>query len=241
MAEKRRRGRPKGTGIDDVRRLQDIARLLVVEPGLKPTTAIRSLGHSNPSVIRRLRDKLSADFDRLIATARRDLGITVTGLAPAPAFPHKATPSGHVVAHKQAEQGNAPRLQVTRKSIPLPGTASRQTGYTPETHDRDGGTAAYAPSPAASARNRPQLTVVARAPVVSSAKTVAQPAPRPDEALYVDKTLHAAAVAMRDHLQLCKQVAHVPGIAAFIRQQMFLTELILGVGIESLPPSSTRH
>lgn len=52
-----RRGRPKGSGIDDSTRLEAIARLLATNPDMKPTTAIKSLGVSDPSIIRRLRDK----------------------------------------------------------------------------------------------------------------------------------------------------------------------------------------
>lgn len=54
---KARRGRPKGTGIDDKTRLETIARLLADDPSLKPTTAIKSIGITDPSAIRRLRDK----------------------------------------------------------------------------------------------------------------------------------------------------------------------------------------
>ncbi len=52
-----RRGRPKGTGIDDSDRIARLAELLRVRPELKPTTAIRLMGFSDPSAIRRLRDK----------------------------------------------------------------------------------------------------------------------------------------------------------------------------------------
>lgn len=61
MSETRtRRGRPKGSGIDDRQRLDAIARLIAINPALKPTTAIRSIGVTDPSVIRRLRDKFNA-------------------------------------------------------------------------------------------------------------------------------------------------------------------------------------
>ena len=53
-----RRGRPKGSGLDDRDNLRTITRLLAADPALKPTTAIKSLGISDPSSIRRLRDKL---------------------------------------------------------------------------------------------------------------------------------------------------------------------------------------
>ncbi|MFT3732592.1 MAG: hypothetical protein QM780_14430 [Hyphomicrobium sp.] len=52
-----RRGRPKGTGIDDSDRIARLDELLRVHPEMKPTTAIRLMGYSNPSAIRRLRDK----------------------------------------------------------------------------------------------------------------------------------------------------------------------------------------
>jgi hypothetical protein len=57
---KPRRGRPIGTGIDDSGRIARLAELLKSQPELKPTTAIRAMGFSNPSTIRRLRDKYKA-------------------------------------------------------------------------------------------------------------------------------------------------------------------------------------
>lgn len=54
---KSQRGRPKGSGIDDRAVLREIAGLINADPSLKPTTAIRSIGVADPSVIRRLRDK----------------------------------------------------------------------------------------------------------------------------------------------------------------------------------------
>jgi hypothetical protein len=56
----RTRGRPRGSGIDDTRTIQQILELLDRDPDLKPTTAIRALGIENESVIRRLRDKLKS-------------------------------------------------------------------------------------------------------------------------------------------------------------------------------------
>jgi hypothetical protein len=51
------RGRPKGTGVDDAGALMAIADIMAANPGMKTTTAIKALGISNPSVVRRLRDK----------------------------------------------------------------------------------------------------------------------------------------------------------------------------------------
>jgi len=64
---KARRGRPKGSEIDDSGQLRAIAALMRDDPDLKPTTAIRSLGISDPSTIRRLRDKFNSRRDTLLA------------------------------------------------------------------------------------------------------------------------------------------------------------------------------
>ena len=55
-----RRGRPKGSGLDDRAQLNAIAQLLATDRSLKPTTAIKRMGVTDPSTIRRLRDKLRA-------------------------------------------------------------------------------------------------------------------------------------------------------------------------------------
>ncbi len=56
-AAKMQRGRPKGSGINDQLRLDEIARIMSADPRIKPTTAIKTLGITDPSTIRRLRDK----------------------------------------------------------------------------------------------------------------------------------------------------------------------------------------
>lgn len=53
------RGRPKGSGINDQHRLAEIARVIQDDPRIKPTTAIKALGITDPSTIRRLRDKFN--------------------------------------------------------------------------------------------------------------------------------------------------------------------------------------
>lgn len=57
-----RRGRPKGSGLDDREQLSAIARMLEADPTLKPTTAIKRAGITDPSAIRRLRDKLRGEY-----------------------------------------------------------------------------------------------------------------------------------------------------------------------------------
>jgi hypothetical protein len=56
--EKRKRGRPVGSCIDDSPLLARVADILLSDPKLKPTTAIkRVLGSPDPSPIRRLQSK----------------------------------------------------------------------------------------------------------------------------------------------------------------------------------------
>ena len=69
-----KRGRPKGTGLNDQHHLEKIAALLFKQEGLKPTTAIKSLGITDPSAIRRLRDKFNRARDQLMKQAE---GITI--------------------------------------------------------------------------------------------------------------------------------------------------------------------
>lgn len=56
-----RRGRPKGSGLDDRSQLRLITELLARDPNLKPTTAIKAIGVTDPSAIRRLREKLKTE------------------------------------------------------------------------------------------------------------------------------------------------------------------------------------
>lgn len=76
-----RRGRPKGTGIDDSDRIARLDELLRVHPEMKPTTAIRLMGYSNPSAIRRLRDK----YKIFALRTRIELAKEMRGPAPASA------------------------------------------------------------------------------------------------------------------------------------------------------------
>ena len=64
---RQRRGRPKGSGINDWERLFAIATVMSNDPKLRVTTAIKQLGFTDPSVIRRLRDKFKANKNLLLA------------------------------------------------------------------------------------------------------------------------------------------------------------------------------
>jgi hypothetical protein len=53
-----RRSRPANSGIDDSTALRDVVAMMSADPALKPTTAIKRAGITDPSRVRRLRDKL---------------------------------------------------------------------------------------------------------------------------------------------------------------------------------------
>ena len=57
---KGRRGRPKGSGIDDSTILSRLATMLAADATLRPTTAIHRAGVTDPSAVRRLREKLKS-------------------------------------------------------------------------------------------------------------------------------------------------------------------------------------
>lgn len=80
-----RRGRPKGSGIDDQKYLREIAELIAQKPELKPTTAIKALGITDPSAIRRLRDKFHEFSGELSASPG--------GMAPGRGDPISSPPS----------------------------------------------------------------------------------------------------------------------------------------------------
>jgi hypothetical protein len=83
LQAKSRRGRPKGTGNDDSDRIARLAELIRVHPELKPTTAIRVMGITDPSIIRRLRDKYTA----YLQTLPVEKGQTRSGAAQATSTP----------------------------------------------------------------------------------------------------------------------------------------------------------
>ncbi len=90
-----KRGRPPGTGKNDTDRLLKIAALMAADPALKPTTAIKQIGETDPSTIRRLRDKFNEQQALLIAATSSTLG------AP------------HITRHTTAPTTHAPVAELT--------------------------------------------------------------------------------------------------------------------------------
>ncbi len=114
------RGRPKGTGLNDAAQLRAIAGLMATNPDLKPTTAIKTLGISDPSVIRRLRDKFSVVEGQLIAEIAPQLPLGERAPAPAAASA-PATEAVRLVTAQAALQtaAHAEAPRVAPRAAPL--------------------------------------------------------------------------------------------------------------------------
>lgn len=121
------RGRPKGSGKDDWSRLQQIAALIAANPALKPTTAIKRIGVTDPSVIRRLRDKFHLAEDELLTTVRRTRASSPSRQTPKrggdalrPRNPASATAPGKNDQTGQAAATCQPPVAAPKKTSPAP-------------------------------------------------------------------------------------------------------------------------
>ena len=125
MVTQRKRGRPKGTGINDRETLLKIAHLIAANPQMKRTTAIKQAGITNPSVIRRLRDKYQEEERILLAevAAANDKAKRKTTEAPAKA---DAAKKGKP-AHPAGATSSAPRSTATHGITEEPITAGQQS------------------------------------------------------------------------------------------------------------------
>ena len=95
--EKRKRGRPVGTGLDDTPMLIRMADLMVANRGLKPTTAIKRLvPHADEAQIRRLQIKWRAGSSELMQDARRRATSGEPGTHPARRTRRRGTSLAHL-------------------------------------------------------------------------------------------------------------------------------------------------
>jgi hypothetical protein len=120
-----KRGRPPGTGKNDTDRLLKIAALMAADPALKPTTAIKQIGETDPSAIRRLRDKYNEQQTMLTSKTLGALGgppVAPQTMVPALVSPAPITP--HTVAPTIAA---APRLAQPVALVAIPPRAANPT------------------------------------------------------------------------------------------------------------------
>ena len=131
---KRPRGRPKGSGKDDSPVLNQVADLIVRDPSLKPTTAIKDvIDGDNLSTIRRLQGKWKKGGDSFLMAARKRKAKAAsapaahTGIASAFAYGASLaalqrstrmiqrglrTAQAHVVFQKKMEQMLGPKMKM---------------------------------------------------------------------------------------------------------------------------------
>ena len=117
-----RRGRPKGSGLDDRKQLLNIAAMIAADPSLKPTTAIRALGVTDPSVIRRLRDKYSEMLERQHVAASNNTAARVAETGGPDAF---VAPAAHTDRPGTGRNGGAINLAASIPREPVRREAPR--------------------------------------------------------------------------------------------------------------------
>jgi len=137
---KRSRGRPVGTGKDDAPTLSRMADLMLANPNLRATTAMkRILDVLDPSVIRRLQVKWRADANRYLEQARARRAVaaapsrranatytprTVRQLAGAQRTMHDALGMSHLASIQAALEN--PTLRAAREMMGSPGMLAAQ-------------------------------------------------------------------------------------------------------------------
>ena len=222
LQDKSRRGRPKGSGIDDRTRLEAIAELLAADPSLKPTTAIKSIGITDPSAIRRLRDKFH-EFSSVQAhemTSGPDAAIARHIEDPElpddrPLRSRSLSASGPAAARKV----EPPRLVAVAEPAPQP-----------------------VPVPAAKAEAKPEPTPAPEKPAAASAAPQAAPAthspvlPSDPAALLITCAglgIRFASAAIQAQFTLGAQLMRAPPLALAVHAQIVLNEMLMSM---FLPP-----
>jgi hypothetical protein len=210
------RGRPKGSGLDDAAQLRAIASLLAADPELRPTTAIKNLGISDPSVIRRLRDKYHA--------AEKDLLAEFDALdrPPSAAALHPSASVSTLVPETQ------PRA--VQRSVALP-------SLRPVTKSEPA-----APRALALVRQQARAPeAVAVSPVRAAAPLAAGAAERPDFhgglSTWMGAGLAVYAFSYQTQLAVIGTMFQWPAVAAVLQSQVAFTDLAIAMAV----PGPLQH
>lgn len=126
-SNKRSRGRPVGTGLDDGPTLKKVADMIVANPSLRPTTAIRrALDKPEPSNIRRLQVKWKAGKAEYMveAQARRAAASMPAHRVTAPYSPR--TGRNIVEAHRKMQEALGPGFRAAQEMMNSPGMRAAQ-------------------------------------------------------------------------------------------------------------------
>jgi hypothetical protein len=121
-----KRGRPPGTGKNDTDRLFKIAALMAADPALKPTTAIKQIGETDPSTIRRLRDKFH-EQQALLGTAPTIATSPVTASVAEPALPHFQNRPAAMAQHVAPIVVSSPKQTMLAATVVTPVPAMIRT------------------------------------------------------------------------------------------------------------------
>jgi hypothetical protein len=212
-----KRGRPPGTGKNDTDRLLKIAALMAADPALKPTTAIKQIGETDPSTIRRLRDKYNEQQTQLITATVATLGAPNV----APQMVALASPD---LAAKEPKPVDIALAVAARETIPTPRVAP--------------------PAVLVALSSKPAMPTVTRlvpvAPPEPTPQAVAReidfeplfkPAPVQDPFMVLGKWfgngIETAAVLFEQQMMFAQTMLKATPVKAMWRQQIVATEYLL--------------
>lgn len=218
--DKARRGRPKGSGIDDTTRLETIARMLAADPNLKPTTAIKNIGITDPSAIRRLRDK----FHEFSAAQADVLGRKPVATRPAP-----TVQAANVLPTPQqvAESAQAQRPRAVTAAGPA---AARKVEPAKA-------------QPIANEVTKSDAPAVATAAAASTQSATTNPVNEPAAWLmmWAGLGIRLASTAVEAQLALGAQLFQAPTVAMALKGQIALNEMAMSIWKPLGPRVRTVH
>ena len=144
MATTGKRGRPKGTGINDHETLLKVAHILAADPKKKRTTAIKDVGISNPSVVRRLRDKYQELEASLLAEVH---GTSVKGKRK---MAHEAAPAPQAAAPaaKKSKTAHVTEETIAGATAKPAATGNGSNGHASNSHTSNSQGASHKQGPA---------------------------------------------------------------------------------------------
>ena len=208
-----RRGRPKGTGIDDRPRLREIAAVIARQPEIRPTTAIRLLGENDPSVIRRLRDKFHAMQGELMTEVRR-------AAAEPKSFSKPTTelrPEQEALAHEITQLADA--------------TASKIASIADNSQPKLELASAERPEQPAKPLRRPSPSAMAAQPQAASTGTMASVGENDENAYdaFIGLTIEATVSALEQQMRIYEQALRIPTVAMMVRNHIAVSEALMNI------------
>jgi len=120
---KRGRGRPVGTGLNDTPTLEQAADLMVAHPGVKVTTAVRQiLPKAGPSEIRRLQMKWKAKASEYLANASARLAAPLAPVRTQRASTRYSARTARQImeAHQKMQEAISPTIRAVQEVMNSP-------------------------------------------------------------------------------------------------------------------------